>query len=139
MIDALISGLVGLIEGRYGAYDGEEREAVSGYLAARVEPTQENVARVFDAIRQECPVRFGPPDEATVKKAIVAYEEEYGVTFRPRGIMRDTPAPEPLSEEEVAQLVEIAESAGINTSEDGWMSRYFFRRCGELARAKRFA
>lgn len=139
MPDRLIANLVGLIEGRYGAYEGEEREVVAGYLNARIEASQETVARAFDAIRQACMTGFGPPDEARVKAAITAYEDEYGVDLRSRRPERSVPEPESVSEAETEQLREIAERAGIDTREEGWMARYFFRRCGELAREKRFA
>jgi len=132
-----IADLVQLIEARYGLYSDDEREAVGGYLSGRLDSAR--LAQAFDAIRQDCPIRFGPPDEATVKKALVAYETETGTSLRRQGLERSVPEPELVSAEEEAQLREMAEKSGIDTSREGWMMRYFFRKCGELAEAKRFA
>ena len=139
MTDTRIDGLVALIENRYGPYSEDEREAVGGFLAWRVDTSPEILGRAFDAIRQAHEIRFGPPDEGKVRTSIIEYEKEYNFSLRPRGTMRSVPEPEPVSEAEAEQLREIAEQAGIDTSKEGWMARYFFRRCGELARGKRFA
>jgi len=139
MIDQRIDGLVALVENRYGPYSDDEREAVGGYLTWRVDPSPEILERAFDAIRQGCITGYGPPDEARVKTAITDYEDEYGFSLRPRSTVRNQPEPDGVSAEEAMQLRAIAERAGIDTSTEGWMGRYFFRRCGELAREKRFA
>jgi hypothetical protein len=138
MISERIRGLIGMIEGRYGDYEGDEDEAVGGYLEARLD--QDCIVEAFEAIRQGCPLRFGPPDEATVKRALVDYEDETGTRLRRKlqGAERSAPEPEPVTAEEELQLREIAAQAGIDTTRDGWMERYLFRRLGDLAQAKRY-
>ena|GEM_PF-3488589 len=132
--------LIGLIETRYGSYTDDEREAVGGYLSGRLEPSRDVLVQAFDAIREECPIRFGPPDVATIKRAIMTYEEEIGVRLR-RKIEtpeRSVPEPEPLTPEEESELLAMAETAGIDTSREGWMQQFLFQKLGELAEAKKY-
>lgn len=135
-IDALLS----LIQGRYGAYDDDELGEVAAYLSRRVDLARENLSRVLAAIRENCPIRFGAPDVATVKQAIQLYETEYALSLRaaPPLSARDYRPIETPSPEDDAELRRMAETAGIDTSHDGWMQRYLFRRLGELSSAKRF-
>jgi hypothetical protein len=134
-IDALLS----LIEGRYGAYGDDEREEVAAYLPRRVDLARENLARVLDAIREECPIRFGAPDVATIKQAIQTYETEYALSLRaaPPLSARDYRPIEAPTPEDDAELRRMAETAGIDTSREGWMQRYLFRRLGELSKEKK--
>jgi hypothetical protein len=134
MIDSKIIGLLELIETRYGPYSGEEHAAVGNYLGARIGP--EFLAQAFDAIRQECPIHYGPPDVATVKKALVAYEIEYGVSLRRITSERSAPRPEPVTEEDSEELRRMAERKGIDTTREDWLRMFMFRTIGELASAK---
>jgi hypothetical protein len=139
-VTAEAQALIGLIETRYGSYTDEERDAVGGYLSGRIEPSREVLVQTFAAIREECPIRFGPPDEATVKKAILAYEDDTGIRLRRKApsVERSTPEPEPLTPEEESELLAMAETAGIDTSREGWMQQFLFQKLGELAEAKKY-
>lgn len=121
---------IGKIERVYGKYsDAEIRNDVGRFMLRRFDDHLESLAQVLDAIKESCPLRFGPPDVATISGAIRTYEDAYGVKIKPPSAKPHAPKPADIVEAREATLINMApeaEAMGIDTRQDGWVATYCF-------------
>ena len=120
---------------------GENRNGTGsgdGFFS-RFEQSREVFAGVFDAIKENIPARYGVPDLATIKRAVEIYQEEYGVRLYSRPDLPRFDVVRRTEEDEAdsAQIRQIAQDAGINTDEDGWLARYIFQTIARKREAEK--
>ncbi len=117
----------------YGPYaDADTRADVAAFLLRRYGEDKETLQKVMIAIKEACPLRFGPPDVATAKKAIEDYEKEYCTAIRYSPPPREyPPATIEDREEGIIDLKAKADAIGIDTQKDGWVAAYFFARMAQ--------
>lgn len=126
------------IERLYGKYaDAEIRQDVGRLLLRRYDDHLETLAQVMDAIKESCPIRFGPPDVATISGAVRTFEDIYGRRLIPPTMKTHAPPPETIAAakcEMLVNLAPLAEAMGIDTRKDGWLVAYCM---AEVERKKR--
>ena len=121
------SKLVLSIEKRYGAYaDKDLRSDVGRFLYRRFGDDEHCLELVGDAVNEYHEVRFGPPDVATIRKAISAYEEAYnGIIAPEQKRIVETPTEREIEETRI-DCKRLAQERGIDTNKDAWAAQYFF-------------
>jgi hypothetical protein len=91
------------VEGYFGPYKSDEiKKDVRELLSWRIAPTKVALEAAYSALKLKQPVRFGPPDSATVLQAIEAWEEEKEVSLRKRKKAREFTSGEAVTPEEAA-------------------------------------
>lgn len=126
MTAKIAEAITAKIERYWGAYASDEiRSDVSAWIQDRIEDGPEAGQGTLRALKEYCPVRFGPPDVATIRDAILSWEKDTGVRLR-RGRAADYIPQEPTDEERafLPILREEAAAAGVDVSRDGWLFRY---------------
>lgn len=121
------SKLVLSIEKRYGAYsDRDLRSDVGRFLYRRFGDDDHCLELVEDAVNEYQEIRFGPPDVATIRKAISAYEEAYdGIIAPERKEVLTTPTEQEIEETRI-DCKRLALERGIDTTKETWAAQYFF-------------
>lgn len=121
------SKLVLAIEKRYGAYsDRDLRSDVGRFLYRRFGDDDHCLELVGDAVNEYQEIRFGPPDVATIRKAISAYEEAYDGIIAPERKEGLTTPTEREIEETRIDCKRLASERGIDTTKETWAAQYFF-------------
>lgn len=122
------STFIDQIERLYGKYsDAEIRQDVGRFLLRRYDDHLETLAQVMDAIKESCPIRFGPPDVATISGAVRTFEDVYGRRLIPPTMKTHAPPPETIAAakcEMLVNLAPLAEAMGIDTRKEGWLVAY---------------
>ena len=121
------SKLVLSIEKRYGSYvDKDLRSDVGRFLYRRFGDDEHCLELVGDAVNEYHEVRFGPPDVATIRKAISAYEEAYdGIIAPERRQVIEAPTEKEVEETRM-DVKALARERGIDTNRESWAAQYFF-------------
>ncbi len=126
MTHTIAAAITAKIEGYWGGYpDDEIRSDVVDWLTDRIDEGPRAAAGILHALKEYCPLRFGPPDVATTRDAVLSWEKDTGIRLR-RGRSEDYVPYEPTQEEReyLPILRTEAVAAGIDVSREGWLFRY---------------
>lgn len=79
--NSLVRAFVGILEAYYGPYKSQNvRNDVTNWIYEKCEA--DSMDNVGAAVKEHCPVRFGPPDVADVAEAVHKYEKSAKVRIR---------------------------------------------------------
>lgn len=130
-MNEMVSLFVQAIQDYYGAYESAVMaDDVARWVGWEYVATPDNLNVLLDAVKAYQAVRHGPPEVATIRYALKAWEESgHRKVERVRApdYQCTLPSPEEIRAENEA-IKAKARSLGVNTDRPGWMVRMFEKR-----------
>lgn len=130
-MNEMVSLFVQAIQDYYGAYESAVMaDDVARWVGWEYVATLDNLNVLLDAVKSYQAVRHGPPDVATIRFALKAWEEsghQKVERIRAPDYHGNLPSAEEIKHENEA-IKAKARSMGINTDRPGWMVRMFEKR-----------
>lgn len=92
------------LERIYGKYTPDSvRDDVIMWVAEKVDPSFASVGHLMLAVKENHPIRFGPPDMASISSAVRQYEKDNGPCIKKRLMEYSTYKSEPPPDPEEAR------------------------------------
>ena len=130
-MNEMVSLFVQAIQDYYGAYESAVMaDDVARWVGWEYVATLENLNVLLDSVKSYQAVRHGPPDVATIRYALKAWEEsghQKVERVRPPDYHGNLPSAEEIKHENEAMKAQ-ALGLGINTDRPGWMMRMLEKR-----------
>ena len=126
----MVGIFIDAIQDYFGAYQGTMGEDVARWVGWEYVPEMDNLNTLLDAVKAYQAVRHGPPDVATIRYALKAWEEsghQKVERVRAPDYHAILPSTEEIRQENEA-IKAKARSLGVNTDRPGWMVRMFEKR-----------